>query len=236
MTKAKISFILGVVLGGTLFGGAVSAQTFTAFDLASPAPGNEQFGGTLGIEFTVNSPILVTSLGAFDAASANGSAHTLNGSLITTIYNSATQLAVPGLTSTFSASDPGTLQGGYLYKTVGGINGILLNPGNYVVAWTTTTNTDQDANSNFANFIPATISTGGGLITVNTSSYRYNEATPGNFGQDKYPTSSFSGRIDAGTFKFSAVTPEPGTVSLFAGLLVAGSSAMIRRRRARKSA
>ena len=71
---SKVSVITGMMLGGMVIGGAVSAQTITAFDLASPVPGNQQYGATVGVEFSVNTPIVVTALGAFDAAGSTGAA------------------------------------------------------------------------------------------------------------------------------------------------------------------
>lgn len=233
---SRIPFVLGIVLGSTLIGGAVSAQTFTAYDLAAPAAGQEQYGATLGLQFTVNAPIIVNALGAFDAAvPGTSTAHTLNGTIITTIYSSLTQAPVAGLTASFDATNPGTLSGGYLYKPVGGTNGVVLLPGSYVVAWTSVNNNDPDGNSNFANFTPPTYNEGANLITINKTSYLYNEqSNPVFLGQDKYPINTFTGQLDAGTFKYTANTPEPGAVSLFGGLVVMGSSALLRRRRLRK--
>ncbi len=231
---SKFTIIIGLALGASVVGGAVSAQTFTAFDLTTPAPGNQQYGATLGVAFTVNSPIVVTSLGAFDAAIPNTTtAHTLNGTIVTTIYNATTQAAVAGLSATFTAASPGTLAGGYLYKPVAGL-GVGLAPGNYVVAWTSITNNDQEA----AGAIPPPIfNEGNNVITINKTTVQYNEQTPAFFLQDKYPGgSTFSGQLYGGTFKYSAQTPEPGAVSLFGGLVLAGGSALLRRRRLRKSA
>jgi len=230
---SKLSLIIGSVLGCVVIGGAVSAQTYTAFDLTTPQPGNSQFGATLGLSFTVNSPIVVTSLGAFDAAVPNTiTPHILNGTIVTTIYNSGTQAAVAGLSSSFTAASPGVLSGGYLYKTVGGLNGVVLPVGNYVVAWTSITNNDQNANGSIT---PPIFNEGNNLITINKTSFLYNEpVNPVYFGQDKYPINSFGGQLYGPTFKYTANTPEPGAVSLFAGLVVMGGSAMLRRRRLRR--
>lgn len=233
---SRSSIALGVLLGCTLLGGVANAQTFTAFDLASPVQGNQAYGATIGLIFTVNSPINVTSLGAFDAALPTGAAHTLAGTLTTTIYNQTTQAAVSGLSASFSAADPGTLLGGYLYKSVGGLNGVTLAPGTYVIAWTATNVQDLEGNSTVPGYTPPTYSNGGGLITINQTQFRYNEQTAGNVGVDRFPTNVTGGQLTAGTFKFSAVTPEPGAVSLFAGMAVMGGSLVLRRRRVRKSA
>lgn len=229
---SKLSLIIGTMLGCVVIGGAGSAQTFTAFDLTTPQPGNSQYGSTLGVAFTVNSSIIVTSLGAFDAAIPNTTtAHTLNGTIVTTIYNATTQTAVAGLTASYTAASSGTLTGGYLYKTVGGLNGVALNPGNYVVAFTSITNNDQVAAGNIP---PPIFNEGNNLITINKTTLQYNEQIAPFFGQDRYPGGgSSTGQLYGGTFTFTANTPEPGAVSLFGGMAVVGS-ALLRRRRLRK--
>ncbi|MCW3055581.1 MAG: hypothetical protein JWN14_4751 [Chthonomonadales bacterium] len=228
---SKVSIIAGVVLGCTLISGVVSAQTFTAFDLSSPTPGNTLYSATVGVAFTVNSPIVVTSLGAFDAATPGAGvpvAHTLNGTIVTTIYNSLTQAPVAGLSTSFTAASPGTLAGGYLFKDVAG-EGVTLAPGNYVVAFTSITGNDQIGAGNIP---PPIFNEGGNIITINKTTIQYNEQTPGFVGVDRYPGGgSATQQLYGGTFKFQASTPEPGTVSLFGGLLVAGSTFMRRRMR-----
>ena len=222
---SRLSVIIGTMAGCLVIGGAASAQTiFTAFDLTTPQPGNSLYSATLGTAFTVNSAIIVTGLGAFDA-----SAHTLNGTLVTTIYNSSTQTAVPGLSASFTAGSPGVLQGGYLYKSVGGLLGVVLAPGNYVVGWTSLSGNDQNGNGAIP---PPIYNEGGGQITIDKTNTLYNEQSNAVYaGQDKYPINSFTGKLYGGTFKYTANTPEPGAVSLFAGLAVMGTSTLLRRRR-----
>ena len=232
---SRLSMVAGLVLGCTVLSGAASAQIFTAMSLGNGVSGNQQYGSTLGTDFVVNQSIFVTSLGAFDEAG-----HTLNGTISTTIYNNATQLAVPGLSAQFTAASPGTLEGSYLFKTVGGQSGVTLSPGSYVVTWTSLTNNDREGNSGVGGFTSPLFNNGtGNPITINTTQSRFNEQIPAAFGQDKYPVGTFGGVLDAGSFKFSktplvAATPEPGTLSLFAGLGVMGGSALLRRRRLRK--
>jgi len=232
---SRISIVIGIMLGCTVIGGAVSAQTFTAYNLAQPVPGNQLFGATVGLDFTVNTSIIVNSLGAFDAAiPATHTAHALNGTIVTSIYNVTTQQLVPGLTESFSASSPGTLIGGYLYKDVNGINGIALAPGNYVVTWTTLNNNDQEGNSTVGGYTAPVTNNGGNLITIDTAHFRFNEQNATFTGVSAFPLNTTNGQLDAGTFTYTVNTPEPGTVSLFAGLMVAGGSAVLRRRRLRK--
>jgi hypothetical protein len=232
---SRISIVIGIMLGCTVIGGSVSAQTFTAYNLALPVAGNQQFASTIGQAFTVNSPIIVSSLGAFDAAiPSTNTAHTLNGTIVTSIYNTVTQQVVTGLTDTFTASSPGTLSGGYLYKTVGGLNGVVLPAGNYVIAWTSITDNDQDGNSLLSGFTAPTYNNGNNLITINTTQFQYNPLNSPYLGADRYPINTLSGQLDAGTFTYTANTPEPGTVSLFGSLIVVAGGAIVRRRRLRK--
>ena len=226
---SRFSIIVGTMLVGTVIGGAVSAQTITAFDLSSVVPGNQQYGGTIGVAFTVNSLINVSALGAFDAAIPNTTtAHTLVGTIVTSIYDSNTQQVVPGLTQTFTAASPGTLQGGYLFKPTAGIS---LLPGSYVITFTalnTGGGLDQDGNTNVGPATPPTYNEANNTITINKTQLQYSGVT----GSQTYPNLGSPGQLDASTFKFNAVlTPEPGTVSLFGSLAVMGTSVLLRRRR-----
>lgn len=226
---SRFSIIIGTMLVGTVIGGAVSAQTITAFDLASVVPGNQQYGGTVGVSFTVNSLINVSSLGAFDAAIPNTTTpHTLVGTIVTSIYDSNTQQVVPGLTQTFTAASPGTLQGGFLFKPTAGV---LLQPGSYVIAFTalnTGGGLDQEGNSNVGPITPPTYNEFNNVITINKTQIRFS----GTIGSQTFPTSVANAQLDGSTFKFNAVlTPEPGTVSLFGSLAVMGSTVLLRRRR-----
>ena len=228
MSRFSIIVGIGLVSLCSVIGGSASAQVITAFDLASPINGNQQYGATIGVDFSVNSPIIVTALGAFDAAVPNTSvAHTLNGTIVTTIYNSVTQQPVPGLSATFTALSAGTLLGGHLFKPTGNIT---LPIGNYVVAFTSITNNDQNGNSYNPGFIPDTYNEAGNLISINKFNFRYNQ--PSSAGFNLFPTTVTPGQFNAGSFQFTtAATPEPGTLSLLAGLAVMGGSTLARRRR-----
>jgi hypothetical protein len=227
---SRFSIVVGIMLGLTAASGAVSAQTITAFDLATAVPGNQSYGGTVGVAFTVNAPISVSALGAFDAAIPNTTTpHTLNGTILTSIYDSTTQVVVPGLTATFTAASPGTLVGGFLFKPTGGI---LLLPGSYIVTFTSPTASDQLGNSTVGAFGSApTYNEGGNLISINKTQFQYSGTT----GSQTFPNAIVNGQLDAGSFQFKGVlTPEPGAVSLFGSLVVMGGSALLRRRRLRK--
>ncbi len=61
----KPSTISAAVLGWLSLT-AAPAQTHIAFEVPEGQAGNQAFGGSLGLEFNVTSPIIVTRLGAFD--------------------------------------------------------------------------------------------------------------------------------------------------------------------------
>jgi hypothetical protein len=108
----------------------------------------------------------------------------------------------------------------------------VLAPGSYVVGWTSITDNDQTATGAIT---PPIFNNGNNLITINTTTIQYNEQTPNFFEQDKYPGGgSATQSLYGGTFTYTANTPEPGVVSLFGGMVVMGSSVLIRRRRLQK--
>ena len=209
------------------------AQTI-AYDLPTPVAGTQNFPSTLGLDFTVNLTAIIQDLGVFDSA-VGGVPHTIVDTLTTTIYDRATQLAVPGLTATFTAASPGTLHGGNLFKPVNGGLGITLAPGNYTVASTGFINANKFGYFGDPGFVPDVYNNGGGVLTINTTQYRYNNAIAPFAGNDLYPATTANGQLNAGTFDFSAVstTPEPGVLSLVLGLGTAGIGAGVRLRRRR---
>ena len=212
------------------------AQTI-AFDLPTPVAGTQNFPSTLGLDFTVNSLITVQNLGVFDSA-VGRVPHTIVDTLTTTIYDRATQLAVPGLSVTFTAGSPGALTGGNLFKVINGGLGINLAPGNYTVASTGFINANKVGVFGDPGFVPDVYNNGAGAITINTTQYRYNNAIAPFAGNDVYPATTASGQLNAGTFAFSSVssTPEPGVLSLMLGLGTVGIGAGVRLRRRRPTA
>lgn len=224
--------LLGAVV---MLAPSARAQSFIAYDLTTPVAGTQNFPSTLGLDFTVNTALTVQSLGVFDSAVA-GVPHTIVDTLVTTIYNRNTGLAVPGLSVSFTAGSPGTLVGGNLFQTVGGAQGIALGPGNYTVASTGFINANKVGVSSDAGFVPDTYNEGGGVITIDKTHYRYNNAVAPFAGNDVFPATVANGQLNAGTVKFALNTPEPGTVSLLLGLGTAGIGAGFRLRRRRKAA
>src|SRR5260370_38249721 len=80
-----------LVLGMWLAGFASAAATVAYND--PTGTGNQTYTGSLGMDFNVISPILITALGAYDS-DQNG----FNGTITTDIYDRTTSLLVAGLT------------------------------------------------------------------------------------------------------------------------------------------
>lgn len=162
---------------------AVSGSTGT------DAVGDQAWTGSLGMRFTVNSPIVVNQLGAYDS-DQNG----LTGTITVGIVNSAGAVVVPAITMTGS-SDP--LSGLFRMRPV---PPVTLTPGQYTVIAFGFSGTDLNGNSNTGSSL-ATLNTGGGLITHNDSPWD-NAAIMGTLS-----STHTAGGFHAGNFSFSAVQP-----------------------------
>jgi hypothetical protein len=118
-----------LVLTGLLFLVALgsTAQAFIAYNVPGPSTGNQSWTGSLGMDFDVNAPITVTSLGVYDSGQ-NG----ISGTLYVVIFNADTQVAV---TSTLSfTGTQGTLIDGSRFQDL--TTPVTLAPGHYsVVSW-----------------------------------------------------------------------------------------------------
>ncbi|HUF63153.1 MAG TPA: hypothetical protein VMN36_13835 [Verrucomicrobiales bacterium] len=107
-----------------------------AYRIPSGTPGNQDFNGTLGMDFVVNSPIEITELGAFDDNSDG-----LNAAIRVEIWtrDDGGTPADPtddiGLeilaTLTFTTEDPGFPDGGSRFKELD--PPLALNPGSYTI-------------------------------------------------------------------------------------------------------
>lgn len=222
---------LAIVAGALLL--AAQARATIAYDNPGGIPGGT-YGSTtagmqdlplcsLGLNFTVNAPIVVTALGAFDngltanLAGADGSSGVTVG-----IYNDTTKLLV-GSTVLFTASSFGTQNNGDAFKA---ISPLALTAG---TTYTVVAFNDDDFNTQ-GNPNSGTIeNTGGGRITFDTPP------------EYSYPVSSIvfptfpdvvngigpSDRYDAGTFAFAPV-PEPTTIISAALMLLPFGASTLR--------
>jgi hypothetical protein len=225
--------VLGLVLAGVAVSGTARAQT-TALNLFTPPArtGHQAYPLTLGQDFTVNVPINVLEIGAFDSGQ-DGFVGTITAALFSRTGN--TGVVVPGSTTTFTAGSPGTLSspsvGGssaYRWKT---IPTLALAPGTYTIAASGFSGSDPNGNTSVGDPAP-TFNTGGGAITFGSA--RFSVVGP----MPTFPESPDTATYLAGTFTFEPIffpTPEPGTVALLIGMLVSGTGlAMYRRLRRRR--
>lgn len=182
-------------------------STVPAIGTQTPIVGGSQNGlqdwqGNLGMDFKVNSSILVTALGAFDNSDISNLAGVGGNGVQVAIFNVNTGLQV-GPTATFTASGTGyILSGADAFQLV---SNFILGPGNYSIV------SLNDKNYNQGYFGPPNIyqktnDLGGAITFIGPS--RFDSGTtldlPGS--TDGPPVN----RYDAGTFMASAV-PEPAT-------------------------
>ena len=80
--------LIAVAILGLTGLGSVHAQTIAYEDPSNQ--GNQAWGGNLGLLFQVNSPIVVTALGVFNASGSG----TITGTINVVIYNTTTNTAV----------------------------------------------------------------------------------------------------------------------------------------------
>jgi hypothetical protein len=210
-----------LVLGMWLAGFASAAATVAYND--PTGTGNQTYTGSLGMDFNVISPILITALGAYDS-DQNG----FNGTITTDIYDRTTSLLVAGLTVS-QVGTVGTLIAGDRFITLGSPIALAAGFQGRVVAYGYGANADKNGNDGLPGFSGNTTNTGGGLISF---------VGTGTFGPaGVYPTNPDGGpanRYAAGDFQFQApvVTPVPEPTTLLAvGSALVGLGLMRRRKK-----
>lgn len=169
------------------------AQTI-AYDVPAQT-GNQAWNGNLGLDFDVNSPIMILKLGAFDA---NGDG--FSGTVQVAIFNRDTSLPVTS-TATFTGT-AGTLVNGSRFLSLS--PAVVLPVGHYSVVAVGFNNTDMNGNLGVAGAVASTENSGSGLISfVGTARYDANTSLdlPGNI--DGGPAN----RYLAGTFQFTTNAP-----------------------------
>jgi hypothetical protein len=170
--------------------GARARADFVAYSTDSVS-GNQNWAGNLGLDFDVNSPIIVTQLGTFNhGQGAFGPNTTIIVALWARIHVGSTPNDtdpdtagdLPLATMAFYHYDPGTLVGNYAFKPL--VSPLTLPAGSYTISARGYNNDDLNGNENIPVF---TVNTddGGGLISfVGTGRY---DPPPGTV-----PTAGFS--------------------------------------------
>lgn len=89
----------------------LAQDTVIAYVVPDGTPGNQAFGGVLGMDFDVNNPVFITKLGVFDDGSDG-----LNLSITARLWDRATQTELAAIE--FTPEDPGELVGGSRFKAL----------------------------------------------------------------------------------------------------------------------
>jgi hypothetical protein len=189
---------IAVTLAPALFSLSLAFSAY-AQTIAYDAPaqfGNQAFVGNLGLDFDVNSPIVVTAFGAF-----NGNPMGFAGTINVGIFNRDTMSQL-GQTIPFNGKINSTLINGDRFTQV---TPLLLQVGHYSVVAQGFSNEDPNGNSTLATPPPFTASTensGGGLISF-VGSGRYDNNIVLDF-PTTIPPGAPSNVFLAGTFQFVA--------------------------------
>lgn len=204
-----------VALAAALLAAAPVAAVTLVYDTAPTTPGNQAWGGTLGLDFNVNRQIRVTSLGTFDSGKDG-----ITSDIFVGIFDLSTgNLVAPAINLNGTTNAGGTA---YVTQQV---TPIVLGPGNYqLAAWGYNLGADMNYNNSGPGGPIIFDSLFGALTAVGT---RYSDfAAPG----------VLATNVDVGTTRygagtFAAYVPEPATW----GMLITGfamTGAAMRRRKA----
>jgi hypothetical protein len=169
---------------------AAADATITAFHVPAGTTGNQNYNGSLGMDFDVLSPILVTRLGVFDSG-ANGLSATLTAQLWRT---APTQQLLGSLS--FSPASPGTLAPSSSNRFKDLTTPLSLPAGSYSIVAFGYSATEPNGNTSGA--IPTwSTNDGGGLLRFSGTG-RYGNANQFPATPDGGPTNRYA----AGTFAF----------------------------------
>ncbi len=98
-----------LLLAALVTGTHPTAAATIAYVVPDGTVGEQAFGGALGMDFDVTSPVQISQLGVFDSGQDG-----LARGIMATLYDRATQTEIASVS--FTESDPGVLQGGSRFK------------------------------------------------------------------------------------------------------------------------
>jgi hypothetical protein len=194
--KFKASVALSIFIVLLMFTSILTNAQCTSFSGATGTDnvGSQPFTGRLGMRFTVNSPIIVSQLGAFDSGQDG-----FNSTISVAIVDASGSVVVPASGTPLSLIGViGTYVGPF--QMVGGFPSVTLAPGNYTVVAYGYGPTEMNGNSNLGDALAIT-NDGGGLITHVDSPWDGTAAMG-------VPTGTHViGGFHAGNFSFTGVAP-----------------------------
>ena len=195
----------------------------TTLQTSAGEAGNQSWSG-VGLQFTVNSAISVTSIGLWDDGS-NGFAATASNPLSAYVM---TPTGTVLITSTFyDASAGGAPQnGGYRFQNL--LSPVTLLPGNYFLMGYGWTLSDQEHNSNLGGTPDTFVSSA--LVSYVNSAWTESSSAPGGTVPNQFGTTDF---FSSANIEFAAATPLPAALPLFVTGL--GALGLLGWRRKRKT-
>jgi hypothetical protein len=196
----------------------------TAYSTPANTPGNQAFSGSLGMDFNVRRPVLVTALGCFDDL-ANGIA---SGTTITvelwrrddhgTPDSSDDDTGTSVLASrTFTSASPGTLTNGNRFKSLAAP--LTLTNGAYTIVAHGYKANERNGNKN-GEFPPLTLNSGSGALSFVRSRW-------GNAGAFPPVVDVKVAQYGAGTFQFQAL-PDAAFATSLVAMRHANASVLVR--------
>ena len=195
--------------------GALAAQTIIAYSAPAGATSNQFIPNPLGLDFNVNLPIVILSLGVFDSGQ-NG----LTFAHVIYVYDRVTQL--PVATVTIPAGTSATLINGDRFVPLAVPLSLPAGFQGSIVAEINPTDGNWNSHGGAGTSV---LNTGGGAITF-VGGGRVDD-----FGPGVYPTRLDGGPVNrylAGTFSYTVVPEPPAYVLLAGGLALLR---FVRRRR-----
>jgi hypothetical protein len=213
MRSFKVFFLPVVLAAAT----ALPAQPIIAYAVPAGAGSNQFIPNPLGMDFNVNLPVLVLSLGVFDSGQ-NG----LTFDHVVRIYDRNTQLTVA--LATIPAGSSATLIGGSRFVPL--LSPLVLPAGFQGSIVAEIDPTDGNGNTNGGAGV-STLNDGGGFLTF-VGGGRVSDNGPGVF-----PARLDGGPVNrylAGTFEFVPI-PEPATWALIGLGAMLATVCSLRRRR-----
>ena len=187
--------MIKTLLAAALLAGSTPSLAATqVYDATGEVGGNQQWAGTLGLDFDVNQTVYVTGLGSFDAG-RDGITH----DIFVGIFNATTGLLVaPAVNLNGTAHISGA------YDSIS-IAKLTLTPGHYQIGAWGYNNPDDSNYNNGGSGGPIGFNTLGGALTAIGSHY-----------SDANAPGVFATNVDDGSTRYGAGTliayvPEPAT-------------------------